>query len=73
VQADQCLETGAVFAWIVEADEALPLRAPVNGPFLAWLVMDGQRVPPGHPVALFRAVSSSDHSDFAPTSQEERP
>ncbi len=48
----QRVEMGEVIGWILEGGRELPLRSHARGPFLRWLVREGERVPPGSPVAI---------------------
>jgi hypothetical protein len=47
----QQIEQGAVIGHIVENAERAPLLSHTSGVFLGWMASEGERVPPGRPLA----------------------
>jgi hypothetical protein len=54
--AGQELQAGTVVGCLEEAGDELPLVCHTASVFLAWLVPEGERVPPGKPVARLLAA-----------------
>jgi hypothetical protein len=50
------LRAGTVIGRLVEAGVEIALVCPVHAVFLSWMVIDGERIRPGTPVARLRSV-----------------
>lgn len=57
----EVVECGSVVGHVRENGHKLPLVAHIRAAFVSWLVSEGERVGPGTPVAVLRAIEGDSH------------
>ena len=54
----QVVEEGAIIGTVQEGAREVPIVSPVRGLFVAWVVLEGERVAPRKPVAWLRLADA---------------
>lgn len=70
---DEQVAAGAPVGTLVERGAETVLVAPCAGVLVGWLVMEGERVPPGRPLARIRVLAAAEPAPQVPSAAEPSP